>query len=86
MVDGWSANVTDSVTHAALGHTSMPSSASGTFDRSIFENHLTTRAILGEVMWVASAPVNWAKSESLHIYIYIFFQYESKLVQTTSAK
>lgn len=47
----------------------MPSSANGTFDRSIFENHLTTRAILGEVMWVASAPVNWAKSESLHIFL-----------------
>lgn len=38
----------------------------GTFDRSIFENHLTTSAILGEVMWVTSAPVDWAESESFH--------------------
>lgn len=50
----------------SLGPHSIPSSANGTFDRSIFENHLTTSAILGEVMWVTSAPVNWAKRGSFH--------------------
>lgn len=52
------------VTHQDREPCSAPSSASGTFDSSIFENHLTTSAILGKVMWVTSAPVNWAKSES----------------------
>lgn len=57
------------VTHQAREPRSGPSSASATFDRSIFENHLTTSAILGEVMWVTSAPVNWAESESFDKYI-----------------
>lgn len=33
--------------------------------KSIFENHLTVSAILGEVMWVTAASVKWAESESL---------------------
>lgn len=50
--------------HQAGESRRVPSAANGTFDKSIFKNHLTTSAILGEVMWVTSAPVNWAESES----------------------
>lgn len=32
--------------------------------KSIFENHLTASAILGEVMWVTAASVKWAERES----------------------
>lgn len=52
--------------HRSIRAINIPSSANHIFDRSIFENHMTTSAILGEVMRVTSAPVNWAKRETFH--------------------
>lgn len=55
--------------NAHLRHTlawrtlASPSPVNGKFDTSIFENGLMTAAVQGEVMWVTSAPVNWATLE-----------------------
>lgn len=52
------------VTRFSFKDEDVPSPVSGIFDSSIFGSGLPTAAVLGEVMWVASAPANWAKRES----------------------
>lgn len=52
------------MTHFSFEDLDVPSPVNGIFDGSIFENDLPTAAVLGEVMWVASAPANWVKRES----------------------
>lgn len=60
---GLIANISPSKTHFSLEDLDVPSPVNGIFDASIFERHLPTAAVLGEVMWVTSAPVNWAMLE-----------------------